>query len=73
LAVADTEALGAVVVVVVESAKATAGAATPIEATIATAAMDLMLSSFMFGSPFKNKYDVTEGNCEIDVRELSDH
>ena len=61
-----------VVVVVVESANATAGAATPIEATIATAAMDLMLNSFMFGSPFKNKYDATERVCEIDVRELSD-
>jgi hypothetical protein len=62
-----------VVVVVVESAKATAGAATPSEATIATAAMDLILSSFMFGSPFKNNYDVIKGNCEMNVRELSDH
>jgi hypothetical protein len=61
-----------VVLVVVESAKATAGAATPIEATIAIAAMDLTFSSFMFGSPFKNKYDDTDHICEINVRELSD-
>jgi len=27
----------------------------------------------MFGSPFKNNYDVIKGNCEMNVRELSDH
>jgi hypothetical protein len=61
------------VVVVVESAKATAGVPIPMAATTAIAATDLAFMSFMFGSPFKNTHDSTESNCEIRVRKLLDH